>query len=246
MQVSKSIRPANRLLAFLPLKDRQKFLANCEKVELTYAQVLCESGQRVSHVYFPLNSFISLVTELDDGARLEVGIIGDEGLLGTSLILGVNTSSQHALVQGTGSALRISTSAFERHLRQSAELRQGLSRYVDVLMRQMALTAACTHYHLIEARLARWLLLTRDRAHSNQFHLTHDILAYMLGVRRVGITQAATALHKRGLINYSRGEIDILDSIGLEQAACCCYREAKDMYEQTLGSKLNMHEKESQ
>jgi CRP-like cAMP-binding protein len=208
--------------------------------------VLCESGQRIRHAYFPLDSFISLVTTLADGSRLEVGIIGDEGMLGTSLILGVNTSSQHALVQGAGTALRISAAAFERHCKRSIVLRLGLSRYVHVLMSQLALTAGCTHYHVVEARLARWLLLTRDRAHSNQFHLTHELLSYMLGVRRVGITQAATALHKRGLINYSRGEIDILDGNGLETAACRCYREARDMYEQTLGSKHAAPEKQLQ
>ncbi|MES1190386.1 MAG: Crp/Fnr family transcriptional regulator [Steroidobacter sp.] len=246
MTSSNSVRPANHLLALLPLKNRDKFLASCETVELAFAQVLCESGQRISHVYFPLNSFISLVTELADGARLEVGIIGDEGLVGMSLILGVNLSSQHALVQGAGSALRISAEAFERHCQQSVQLRMGLTRYVYVLMRQMALTAACTHYHLIEARLARWLLLTRDRAHSNQFHLTHEMLALMLGVRRVGITQAATTLHERGLIDYSRGKIDIRDAIGLEWAACGCYRQATEMYEQTLGRKRNLFEKQRQ
>jgi CRP-like cAMP-binding protein len=113
-------------------------------------------------------------------------------------------------------------------------------------MSQLALTAACSHYHMVEARLARWLLLTRDRAHSNQFHLTHQLMSYMLGVRRVGITQAATALHTRGLINYSRGEIDIRDGIGLEKAACRCYRQATDMYEQTLGSKRKVREKKPQ
>ena len=240
MTISNRAAPTNRLLAALPASSRLPFLASCEDVELTFAQVLCETDERIRYVYFPLDSFVSLITTLADGARLEVGIVGNEGMLGVSLVLGVNKASQHALVQGAGSALRISAAAFERHCKQSVALRLGLARYVYVLMRQLSLTAACTHFHVVEARLARWLLLTRDRAHSNQFHLTHGILAYMLGVRRVGITQAATALHERGLIDYRRGEIDILDNAGLEQAACGCYQQAIDMYEQTLGSKRSL------
>ena len=245
MKIPNRTIPANQLLAALPLPSRVAFLASCEKVNLVFGQVLCESGQRIRHVYFPLNSFISLITVLADGSRLEVGIVGDEGLLGISLVLGVNTSAQHALVQGAGTALRISATAFDRHCKQNEALRIGLSRYAYVLMSQLALTAACSHYHAIESRLARWLLLTRDRAHSNQFHLTHHLMSYMLGVRRVGITQAATALHTRGLINYSRGHIDIRDGTGLEKAACRCYRQARDMYAQTLRSKRKVREKKT-
>lgn len=188
-------------------------------------------------MYFPTESFISLVTALDDGARLEVGIVGDEGMLGTSLILGVNSSPQHALVQGAGAALRMSAATFARHYRQDAELRQRLSRYVYVLMRQLAQTAACASYHLVAARLARWLLMSRDRAHRDQFHLTHEFLAYMLGVRRAGVTYAASSLQEQGLIDYSRGAITILDSAGLEKASCACYRGGNEMYERALGSR---------
>lgn len=204
-------------------------------MELGFADVLCESGRRIGHVYFPTRGFISLVTTLDDGARLEVGIVGDEGMLGTSLVLGVGASPQHAVVQGAGTALRMSAQAFRRHWLQNGELHARLDRYVHVMMRQLAQTAACTHYHLVEARLARWLLMSRDRAHRDQFHLTHEFLAYMLGVRRVGVTEAARALHERGLINYSRGAITILDNTGLEKTSCQCYERGKEMYEQTLG-----------
>lgn len=226
----------NRLLTALPNPGRRHFLASCDHVELAFAKVLCESGERTRHVYFPLDSFISLVTALEDGAKLEVGIVGDEGMLGTSLILGVKTSPQHALVQGAGSALRMSAAMFLRHCKESAPLRQELNRYLYVLMRQLAQTAACARYHFVDARLARWLLLTRDRAHSDRFRLTQEFLAYMLGVRRVGITQAAGALQKRGLIDYRRGEIIILNGAGLEQASCPCYRQANEMYDQTLGA----------
>lgn len=175
--LSKGAAGENRLLAALPLRSRQRFLASCDQVELGFADVLCKLGEKIRHVYFPTESFISLVTALDDNARLEVGIVGDEGMLGTSLILGVSRSPQQALVQGAGAALRMSAVTFERHCRQDAELRQQLSRYVYVLMRQLAQTAACTSYHLVEPRLARWLLMSRDRAHRDQFRLTHEFLA---------------------------------------------------------------------
>ncbi|HKQ81742.1 MAG TPA: Crp/Fnr family transcriptional regulator [Steroidobacteraceae bacterium] len=220
----------------LPRKSLQLILASCEQVELGFADVLCEPGERIRYVHFPTDSFISLVTALDDGGRLEIGIVGDEGMLGTSLILGVSTSPQHAVVQGAGTAWRMSAPAFRRHYRQNAELRRRLNRYVYVLMGQLAQTAACTRYHCVEARLARWLLMTRDRAHCDQFRLTHEFLAYMLGVRRVGITEAAGSLQARGLIDYERGAIAILDPKGLEQASCACYGGAIEMYERTLGS----------
>jgi CRP-like cAMP-binding protein len=224
----------NRLLAALSNRSQQSFLDNCDRVQLDLADVLSESGEAVRYVYFPLDSFISLVTTLDDGARLEVGIVGDEGMLGISLVLGVNVSPEHAIVQGAGTALRMTAAAFLRHYRQSIALRQLLSRYVHALLSQLAQTAACTHYHVVEARLARWLLVTRDRAHSDRFHLTHEFLAYMLGVRRVGITQAATALYERGLISYIRGEIAILDGVGLERASCGCYGRGKTIYEKAM------------
>lgn len=236
MAVSKHAPPLNRLLAALPARSREHFIADCDHAVLDFAAVLCEADQRIRHVYFPLDSFISLVTTLDDGARLEVGIVGDEGMLGSSLILGVHSSSQHAVVQGSGTALRMSAAVFGGHYAKNAELRKGLHNYVHVLMCQLALTAACTHYHIVEARLARWLLMTRDRAHSNRFRLTHEFLAYMLGVRRVGITQAASSLQERGLIDYSRGAIAILNATGLEKASCLCYRRGNQMYENLLGS----------
>jgi len=216
--------------------DRKRFLAGCEHVELVFADVLIEAGEKCTHVYFPTGSFISLVAAVDEHEheRLEVGIVGDEGMVGTSLVLGVSVSPLHALVQGEGPALRMGAVAFRRELEASAALRHGLNRYIYVLMNQLAQTALCTRYHFVEARLARWLLMTRDRAHSGQFSLTHEFLAYMLGVRRVGITTAARSLEQRSVIDYSRGKITILDNKALEAAACECYGQDIAVYARIL------------
>jgi CRP-like cAMP-binding protein len=236
LRVTKYIGEGNRLLLHLPRRDRERFLAGCERVDLRFGDILYERDERIRHAYFPLSGFVSLIVALDDGAELEVGIVGDEGMLGTSLVLGIANSSQRAVVQGAGSTLRMSAAAFRRHCRECVALRGTLQRYIDVLMGQLAQTAACTGYHVVEARVARWLLLSRDRAHRDEFHLTHELLASMLGVRRVGVTQAAWGLQERGLIEYRRGDITILDYVGLKKASCPCYVGGNRIYEQSLGT----------
>jgi CRP-like cAMP-binding protein len=232
---TKSATVANCLLASLPDKEGQRFLEGCEPVELVFADVLTEPGEPIHYVYFPTGGFISLVEKVDGHANLEVGLVGNEGMLGTALVLGVDVSPMHARVQGPGTALRMETVAFVHELEQSRELQRLLKRYIYIVMLQLAQTAACTHFHVVEARLARWLLMTQDRAHSNQFHVTHECLAYMLGVRRVGVTRAATSLHNLKLINYSRGDITILDRAGLKAASCGCYEVDRDNYARMMG-----------
>lgn len=235
MSSTQAVPSANRLLAALPRKDCEQLIANCEPIELVFAEVLYSAGERISHVYFPTASFISLVTPIDDSANLEVGLVGNEGMLGITLILEVDVAPFLALVQGAGPALRITAPLFLRELEQSAALQMELKRYLYVSMSQLAQTAACTRFHVVEERLARWLLMTQDRAHADKFHVTHVFLAYMLGVRRVGVTKAANSLQQQKLISYRRGDITILDRVGLEAASCGCYLADKKIYVDILG-----------
>lgn len=197
--------------------------------------VLFDPGERVRHVHFPTAGFISLVTPIDGSTRLEVGLVGDEGMVGTPLVLGVATSPLQALVQGAGVSMRMDAAPFRRELGRSPALQLLLDRYLFVRMAQLAQTAGCTRFHLVEARLARWLLMTQDRARSNAFRITQEFLALMLGVRRAGVTRAATSLQKLRLIHYSRGAIVILDRPGLKAVSCGCYRTDRETYQRVLG-----------
>lgn len=229
-------RGDNRLLSCLSRPALQRFLASCTPVELELAEVIAVPGEPIRYVYFPTESFISVITPAtEDCAALEVGLVGDEGMLGISLLLGVQVSPLQGLVQGAGLALRMKVAPFRRELEQSSALQRELKRYLYVVLGQIAQTAACTHFHVVEARLARWLLMTQDRAHSDTFHITHQFLAYMLGVRRVGVTKAAYSLRQRKLIRYSRGDITILDRGGLEAASCGCYATDVAAYARIMG-----------
>ncbi len=220
----------NKLLTGLPSKDRERLISSGENIMLVLGEVLCKVGEPIQHVYFPTESFISLVMPLDNRTSLEVGLIGNEGMYGIPLMLGVNIAPFHSLVQGAGLALRIERTSFMDVLSRSRALERQLKMYVYVLMRQLGQTAACNRFHVVEERLARWLLMTRDRAHSSEFFITQEFLAQMLGVRRVGVTKAAGSLQRMGLISYSRGSMTIHDSEGLEVAACSCYASDKQIY----------------
>ena len=222
---------ANNILAALPHAQLALLIPSIQTVTITFGDVLYRSGDPIQHVYFPIDSLVSLLTLIEGHQALEVGLVGHEGMLGIPLALGVKNSPVRALVLGTGLAFRMDSSSFLREFKINEAFKREIYRYTYELMVQMTQTAACNRFHRVEARLARWLLMTRDRVMSNQFHLTQELLGDMLGVRRAGVTKAAGALRQRKLISYIRGDIHILDGVGLEAAACQCYQIVKEMHE---------------
>ena len=225
----------NRLIALLAPADRARLFSMGQSVDLVLNEVLTERNERTRHVYFPVTCFISLIAQLDDHPGIEVGMVGREGMLGVQLALGVDRTPLRALVQGPGTALRVEAAAFRLALAASPSMQAGLNRYLYVLMSQLATSASCLRFHLIGPRLARWLLMSHDRAGADRFHVTHEFLAYMLGVRRSGITTAAKLLQRSGLIMYRRGELTVLDRTGLEASACSCYAADQASYAMALG-----------
>jgi CRP-like cAMP-binding protein len=222
---------SNRVLASIPARQYQRLRAQLEPAGLKFGEVLYEPGEPIRFVYFPINCLISLLTAVDVHRTLEVGMVGNEGMAGMPFILGVGVSGVRALVQGQGGALRMASDRFRIEFDRNRPLQQALFRYMHALMAQISQTAACNRFHTAEARLARWLLMTRDRVGCDEFPLTQEFLAHMMGLRRVGITEAANTLRRRKLISYHRGIIQIRDAKGLEASCCCCYRVVKDVYE---------------
>lgn len=213
----------NLLLASLPRTAWEELLPQLIAVDLVFGQVLYEPGQPMRDVYFPLGGMVSLLALAGGPFVLGVGMVGREGVVGIPLALGVTRSPMRALVQGGGTALRMSRRHFEAAMQERPIVRKVLLGYANTLMGQIARTAACNRFHVVEERLARWLLMTRDRAGSADFLMTQEFLSGMLGVRRVGVSEAASAFQRRKLIEYSRGHIRILDHAGLEAACCTCY-----------------------
>ena len=229
---AKHVSIPNRLLAALPRKDYRSLLPFLEPVKLAFAEVLYEPNARIRHVYFPNDCFVSMLTTVDADRLTEVGLIGSEGMIGVTVALGAAVSPFRAVVQGGGTAMRMNVSDFRREFGTSAGLRRELFLFTHFLMIQIAQTAACNRFHMVAQRMARWLLMTRDRVNSNEFRSTQEFLALMLGVRRSGVTLAAGGLQQRKLIGYRRGTVTILDQKGLETAACGCYKAVKDFYAQ--------------
>jgi len=219
---------SNLLLAALPPQDMASILPLLEQVRVEVGQVLCEAGDPIEHIYFPHDCLVCLLGVAEGRMTLEVGQVGREGMLGVTAALGHDTTQVRAVVQRAGYASRMEGARFRAEVEQHPALQRVLYRYTDALLAQAIQIAVCSRFHVLEARLARSLLVTRDRLRSDRFHLTHEFLAHALGVRRVGVTKAASALQQQGLINYSRGNIEILDPAGLAAASCTCYQIVKE------------------
>ena len=239
--MSVSIVPliTNHLVNLLSEKERVLLLQHCDVVELEFGTVLCEPHQRYRYLYFPLSGFISLVTKLAGHKPLEMGLIGNEGMLGVTLALDINQAPMQAVVQGEGTAWRIEIADLQQVLLQCPHLRHILQKYLFVQLSQLSQSAACAHFHELSPRLARWLLMSHDRAHSDQFYLTHQFLADMLGARRSGVTVAAGILQQQQIISYSRGMMHIIDRQALQHLACQCYQAELDDYRSVLGEPTN-------
>ncbi len=225
----------NHLIALLPKRHRDRLMAQCETVDLVFGDLVCEAGKPLRHVYFPINGFISLLAIDSEDAQLEVGMVGREGMLGVHHVLGVAQAPLKALVQGAGLSLRMASETFRAELKLNPPLQAVLSRYIHVCMQQLASAAVCLRFHELGPRLARWLLMTHDRAHSDEFHVTQEFLSSMLGVRRVGVNAAARALQSQGLIIYHRGDMQVLDRARLETTACSCFAKDRLAYVKQLG-----------
>ena len=215
--------PLNRLLAALPKDEYQRLLPKLKLVPLAFGELIYEAGDQIPEVYFPNSGIISLLASVAARATLEVGIVGREGMVGLPIFMGVKTSRDRAVVQGGGAAMRMKATTFRKECNNGGSLSRLLRRYTHSRLTQMSQGAACNRFHSIDARLARWLLMTRDRMGTDEFQLTQEFLSNMLGVRREGVNKAAGELQKQGLISYTRGTLTTLDPAGLEAIACRCY-----------------------
>jgi CRP-like cAMP-binding protein len=231
--VPKNSRPPpikNQLLAALPARDYKRLLPHLEYVSLPFMEVLYESGEPIKHVYFPDDGLISLLVVMKDETPREVALIGNEGMLGIPVVLGMNATPTRALIQMPGSAMRMKAGFLRDELKRGGALRDILQRYAHALFTQVAQSAACTGTHQVDKRLSRWLIMTHDRAPEDAFEMKHEFLAMMLGVTRSVVTRAAGSLQHKKMIHYTRGQVTVLDRRRLEATACECYEAVKEEY----------------
>jgi len=225
----------NNLINPLPKEMQDLVLAKAEIVDLTLSQVICVYDRPVVSLYFPINGFISITQSIDKHPPIEIGMIGREGMLGAEVILGSMTNPFGALVQGSGNAWKMDVNDFLSHTTNIPEFKSIVNNYLIVRIKQLGLSTACEHFHEIGPRLAKWLLMSQDRAHSPTFQMTHEFIALMLGVRRVGITTTAADFRRRGLIEYHRGEMKVLNRVALKAEACSCYQRNQKIYSSIIG-----------
>lgn len=228
MSPSKSPPIQNHLLAALPRKDYLSLQRHLEEVPLVFEATLYHVAEPISDVYFPNAGIVSLLAGANERATLEVGLVGKEGMVGLSAFFGVSASLNRAVVQGAGSAMKLKVNNLRRECNNGSALPRVLQRYAHSILTQVTQSAVCNQFHLVDARLARWLLMTHDRIGDDEFQLTQQFLSNMLGVRREGVSKAASDLQKRKLISYSRGRLRVLDRSGLQATSCGCYQIIKD------------------
>jgi CRP-like cAMP-binding protein len=224
----------NQLLTALPLADLARLSEKMEPAAMPLGYVLYESGDTLRHVYFPTNAIVSLLYVMEDGSSAEIAIVGNEGIVGISLFMGGETTPSRAIVQSAGTALRVSSNVLKTEFRRGGPLHNLLLRYTQALITQMSQTAVCNRHHSVEQQLCRWLLMSLDRLGSTELTMTQKLIANMLGVRREGVAESAGKLQKRGLIEYSRGRIVMLNRAGVEKSSCECYQVVKKEYERLL------------
>lgn len=225
----------NHLLAALSAEDLARLLPDLETVSLSLGEVLYESGEQMNYIYFPTTAIISLLYIMENGSTAEIGVVGNEGLVGIALFMGGGTMPNRAIVQSAGKAVKMKAKNLQTEFSLGGEFQQLLLRYTQALLTQISQTAVCNRLHSIEQQLCRWLLLNHDRLQSNKLVMTHELIANMLGVRREGVTVAAGHLQSQKLISYVRGTITILDRKGLENNVCECYKVVKAEYDRLLG-----------
>jgi CRP-like cAMP-binding protein len=228
----------NHLLAALPPDELQRWLPQLEPVEMSLGQVMYESGRTLSHVYFPINSIVSLLYVMENGASAEIAVVGNEGLVGVSLFMGGDSTPRRAVVQSAGHGYRLKAQLMKDEFSRAGPVMHLLLRYTQALITQMAQTAVCNRHHSLDQQLCRWLLLSLDRLHGAELVMTQELISNMLGVRREGVTESALKLQSAGLIRYARGHITVLDRPGLEKRTCECYAVVKKEYDRLLPETL--------
>jgi CRP-like cAMP-binding protein len=224
----------NSLLAALPQEEFERWLPHLDLVDLPLAHVLYESGEPMSHVYFPTSGIVSLLYVLESGDSAEIAVVGSEGMVGISLFMGGDTTPSRAVVQSVGTAYRLSGRFLQDTFKLSGPAVSLLLRYTQALLTQTSQTAVCNRHHTLDKQLCRWLLLSLDRLPGSEVKMTQELISNMLGVRREGVTEAALKLQNAGLIRYARGRIEVLDRPGLEARACECYAVVKKEYDRLL------------
>ena len=225
----------NRLLAALPPDAYERLRLDLEPISFSLGEVVYESGAHMRHVYFPTTSHISLLYTMIDGSTAEMGLVGQEGVVGIALFMGGETTPNRAMVQGGGAAFRMKATAMLDEFKRGGEFQHLLLRYTQALITQISQTAVCNRVHSVEQRLCRWLLMTHDLAQTDELQMTHEFISNMLGVRREGVTVAAQRLQEVGTISYVRGHIQILDREQLLAHVCECYQVVKDEHARLLG-----------